>query len=72
MDGDAGLPDQIDDRRQTAFIWNRESSVDAKAKLCKPDDVGKIEILGCVVVRDVEEDRLDAAQSWHTRPSVCH
>ena len=67
MDGDVGLLDQIYDRPQTALIWNRESSVDAKAKLRKPDDVGKVETFECVVVRDVEEDRFDAAQSWHTR-----
>ena len=70
MDGDVGLLDQIYDRFQTALIWNRESGVDAKAKLRKPDDVGKVEIFESVVVRDVEEDRLDAARSWHTRPSV--
>jgi hypothetical protein len=71
MDGDVGLLDQIYDRFQTALIWNRESSVDAKAKLCKSDDVGKIEICELVVVWDVEEDRLDAARSWDMRPSVC-
>ena len=71
MDGDIGLLDQFYDRFQAALIWNRESGVDTKAKFRKPDDVGKVEIFECVVVRDVEEDRLDAARSWHTRPSVC-
>jgi hypothetical protein len=52
------------------WFGNREGGVDAKAKLRKPDDVGKIEVFERVVVRDVEEDRLYAARSWHTRPTV--
>jgi len=67
---EVGLLDQIHDRFETPLVWNRKSSVDAKAKLRKPDDVGKIEVFERVVVRDVEEDRLYAARSWHTRPSV--
>jgi hypothetical protein len=69
-DGDIGLLDQIYDRFQAALIWNREGSVDAKAKLRESDNVGKVEIFERVVVRDVEEDRLDAARSWRTRPSA--
>lgn len=70
MDGEVGLLDQIHDRFETPLVWNRKSSIDAKAKLRRSDDVGKIEVLERVVVRDVEEDRLYAARSWHMRPSV--
>jgi len=65
MDGEVGLLDQIHDGFETTLVWNRESRVDAKAKLRKSDDVGKIEVFERVVVRDVEEDRLDAARLWH-------
>jgi hypothetical protein len=66
MDGEIGLLNQIHDRFETPLVWNRESSVDAKAKLRKPDNVGEIKVFERVVVGDVEEDRLDAARSWHT------
>jgi hypothetical protein len=49
---------------------NHEGSVDARARLCKSDEVGKVGNLELVVVRDAEEDRLDAAPSRHTGPTV--
>ena len=64
MDGEVRLLNQIHDCFETPLVRNRESSVDAKAKLRKSNDVGEIEVFERVVVRDVEEDRLDAARSW--------
>lgn len=55
-----GFLDQFYDRAQPALIWNCKSSLDLKPELGQADNVGEVKILKDGVIRNIEENGLDA------------